>query len=378
MRSLVALGVVLAMAGCGILHCLPLPGTETEMVLRDIQAGAKPSDLKSRTDAPSRSGIAYEIDERSHEADLYRPAGRIDAGLVMMPGASPAGRDDPRLVAFATSLARARYAVLVPEMPAVRELRVKPSDGRDLADAFAYLKTRPELTPGGRAGIGATSYAVGPAVMAAMEPDVRDDVRFLLAVGGYYDLERVVTFFTTGYFKEQTDSTGEWKYQDPGDWGKWVFLLSYVDRLEDAADRKTIKAMADRKLKDAKADVEDLRTVLNTEGKSIDALLQNRDPEKVPGLIANLPKPARDDMAALNLKGKDLSGFKARPILVHGYDDTVVPYTESVALSRALASRSPQLYLANGLSHVDFKEPGFFDVWNLYCAVDALLAERTR
>ncbi len=371
--------VVLGLAGgCAIPHCIPIPGSEVELVLRDIQAGDGPSELKNRSPATSRATVSYEVSGRHNEADLYKPGDAIKAGLVMVPGASPAGRDDPRLVAFASSLARAHFAVLVPEMPGVKELKVKASDSRDLADAFSYLATRPDLVPGGRAGIGATSYAVGPAVLAAMEPDVRDQVRFLLAIGGYYDLERVVTFFTTGNYKEETDASGAWKYQNPGDWGKWVFLLSYVDRLSDESDRKAIKEMADRKLKDAAAGVDDLRANLNGEGKSIDALMQNRDPAKVPGLLAALPKPAREDIAALNLKGKDLSALKARPILVHGYDDTIVPYTESVALSKALASRSPLVFLANGLSHVDFKEPGFFDVWSLYCAVDALLGERDR
>jgi hypothetical protein len=61
---------------------------------------------------------------------------------------------------------------------------------------------------------------------------------------------------------------------------------------------------------------------------------------------------------------------------VHGYDDKIVPYSESVALAHALRDRSPRLYLANGLAHVDFKEPGFGDAWALYCAVNALLSER--
>ncbi|MBM3273721.1 MAG: hypothetical protein FJZ00_01105, partial [Candidatus Sericytochromatia bacterium] len=52
-------------------------------------------------------------------------------------------------------------------------------------------------------------------------------------------------------------------------------------------------------------------------------------------------------------------------------------YTESVALAKALESKGARLFLANGLAHVDFKSPGFSDIWSLYCAVETLLAERS-
>jgi len=57
------------------------------------------------------------------------------------------------------TLARARFAVLAPELPGFRALRVRPTDAREVADAFAYLAGRPDLAPGGRVGIVAFSYA---------------------------------------------------------------------------------------------------------------------------------------------------------------------------------------------------------------------------
>jgi pentatricopeptide repeat protein len=243
-----------------------------------------------------------------------------------------------------------------------------------LAYCVHFLASQRDLAPEGRAGLGATSYAVGPAVMAAMDPDVRSKMRFLLGIGGYYDLERVVTFFTTGRYKEG-DATA-WRIQDPGDYGKWVFMSSYSDRLTDPNDSRTLKLMAERKLKTPPEDIEDLRATLGAQGRSVDTLLNNKDPERVPELLAALPDLARNDLASLNLKGRDLSSIEARPILVHGYDDIIIPYTESIALAKALGGRNPRLYLANGLAHVDFKDPGLVDIWNLYCAVDTLLAER--
>jgi hypothetical protein len=52
----------------------------------------------------------------------------------------------------------------------IRQLKVGARDIREIADGFAYLSSRPDLTPHERAGIvAATSYAVGPSVM--FDPD---------------------------------------------------------------------------------------------------------------------------------------------------------------------------------------------------------------
>jgi hypothetical protein len=42
----------------------------------------------------------------------------------------------------------------------------------------------------------AFSYAAGPAILAALEAEIRERTGFILAVGGYHDLGQVLTFFT--------------------------------------------------------------------------------------------------------------------------------------------------------------------------------------
>ncbi len=80
-------------------------------------------------------------------------------------------------------------------------------------------------------------------------------------------------------------------------------------------------------------------------------------------------------IAALNLAEKDLSGLRARLILVHGLDDDVIRYSESVALVNALPPEQTRLFLLNGLFHV-VTDARVVDGWQLWRAIDALLAER--
>ncbi len=364
--------------------CSPLRGYESLLVLTDVGVVHAPSRLKAVTPPPSRTPVAYIVDGRSRSGDLYLPgAGAPLAGIVLVPGAVPEGKDDARLVALATTLARARFAVLTPELPGFRELRIRPGDAREVADAYTYLASRPDLAPGGRAGMVAFSYALGPTLLAALEPDIRERVRFIVGVGGYYDLARTVAYFTTGYFRHE----GRWYYLKPDDYGKMVFVKSSLPHLRDPRDREILDAMVQLKLDNIAADLASLAFGLGAEGRAVYELVTNTDPARTPQLMQALPPSLRADFALLSLHDKDMRGLKARLLLVHGQNDNLIPFPESIALAQQVAPGQARLFIINRvLGHVDlrlnhvlsweFLSRELPDAWHLWRTVDALLAER--
>jgi len=348
-------------------------GLEAALLLSDIAAGEKDSPFKRVTPAPTRTSVTCRVKGRTYSGDLYRPGSETRAGILLVPGAAEKGKDDPRLVAFANTLARGRFTVLVPDLEGIRKLQVGSGNIREVIDSFLQLGALPDATPQGKAGICAFSYAVGPALLAALSPEIRNRVCFVMGVGGYYDLTRVLTFSTTGYFREN----GHWQYRNPNEYGKWVFVLSNIDRLSDPEDRQIFRLMAERKLEEPKEGVEDLAVKLGPEGKHFYDFIANRDPSRVSLLISHLPKEVRQEIRALNLSNKDLSLLTAKLILIHGLDDDIIPYTESSALSRAMPPGQAELFLAKGLFHVDVK-PGLSDSWQLWRSIVALLQARDR
>ena len=351
--------------------CVPPWQGEAALFLEDLAVGNEDSRLKSRTPTPTLLSVEYEISGLRYQADLYRPGETPLASIVLIPGAAQHGKDDSRLVAFATTLARVRFIVLVPDIPNLRDLKVRAEDSRTIRDAIIYLFSRPEFPTQGQTGIGAFSYAVGPAVLAALEPAVRERVNFVLSVGGYYDVEQVITFFTTGYYRYKN----EWHFLEPNEYGKWVFVLSNVERLSDPSDKENFHKIAQRKMNNPNVAIDDLVIDLTAEASSILTLLQNQNPELVPSLIADLPTTIRADLGALNLSNKDLNHLRARLILLHGTDDDIIPYTESIALANAVAKDQAELFLIDGLAHVNVR-PKKLNKWAMLRAIDALLNVR--
>ncbi|MCH8091295.1 MAG: alpha/beta hydrolase [Proteobacteria bacterium] len=376
LTGLTVLGLVLG----GASGCSPWRAMEAAEVLGDIAAGPRPSRLKRITPRPRMIPVAYEVAGRRRRGDLYRPGEDAKAALVLVPGIARAGKDDPRLVALANTLARARFTVLVPDIENLRALKVTPADAIAIADAIHYLAG--ELPAGGSSdrgepatvGLLAISYAAGPAVLAALRPDTRRRVRFVFIVGGYYDSEAVLTFFTTGYYRDGPDE--KWRHRTPNAYGKWVFVKSNAGRLSDPGDGAVLERMAERKMGNLEADITDLVAALGAEGRSVYALLANSDPDRVPALIAALPEGVRADIAALDLKRQDLSKLQARLILVHGRDDAIIPYSESKALAAAAPEGQAALYVVDSLAHVDLGAAGLIDMLILWRAAYRLLSER--
>lgn len=366
---LVLVGLVLMLAVLNA--CSPQRAWEAMLVLEDVRRGPLPSQLDAVTQPPSRSSVEYSCHEGTCMADIYRGGTPAAAGLVLVPGVTDQGKDDPRVVVFADTLARAGFAVLVPEITGLRQFRVSAININDVESAFIYLRNNIGLASNRRAGIGAFSYAVGPAMLAALEPAIASDVDFFVAVGGYHDLNDALNYFTTGYYREQD----RWQYQRPRDAAKWIFVLSNLDYLDNERERNLLQLMALRKLANAQADVSDLVRELGDQGLSVYALLNNTNPERTPRLLEQLPAGVRSTIAALTLADKPLEHLHGEVLLIHGLDDDMIPYTESIALSKALADQPHHLYLVDGLIHVDV-EPGLLDSITLWRAVDRLLALR--
>ncbi|HEX2115038.1 MAG TPA: hypothetical protein VHM01_11590 [Alphaproteobacteria bacterium] len=330
--------------------------------------------LDRLTGAPTLEGVAvrevaWAARGLARAADLYEPA-RPQGAMVLAPGLGREGRRDARLTSFAAALAQVGFVVLVPDVPNFQAQRVAASDSEILSDALRYLLAQQKDERA--VGIAAVSYAVGPAIIAALEPDIASQIDVVAAIGGYYDTSAVVTFFTTGYFREATDAP--WQHRAPNAYGKWVFVLANAERIADPRDRTSLYAMARRKLADLNADVDDLGADLGPEGRVVVDLLSNRDPERAPALIAALPPGVRGDLEGLDLARRDLGALKARLILIHGRDDAIIPYTESVALARAVPHS--HLALLDSLAHADLGPGGLMDAVRLWRAAYTLMRQR--
>jgi hypothetical protein len=208
----------------------------------------------------------------------------------------------------------------------------------DVRAALAHLRG---LGLGG-IGIAGFSFGAGPALLAAADTP---GLRLVGAFGGYADLRHVIAFITTGAhgFQDRQYTAR------PEAYNRWKLLALLLATVEEARDRVILEQMAERRLMNPDDDTRDLQLQLGGEGRTVLALITNRDPRAVPSLVDALPIRARRELDALSPLPA-MSRIDGRLLVAHGGGDESIPFTESLRL--AAAGRGTSAVILGTFHHV--------------------------
>ena len=360
----------------------------TALFLRDI--------LDSSTvHSPERGALAWvtpvpavkqvEIPKGNEKiaADIYyRPKSGKRAAILLTHGIIEDGKNDPRLIRFAHSLARSGFVVLVPELKGMKSFRILFSDVDDIVASVHHLLALKDIVDETKIGIMGFSYAAGPTIMAAADPTLRNRVKFVVSFGGYYDPINVIRFITTGYY-EYGDEKG---FLQPQPYGKWVFFMNNVDYVENDKDRKILREIFKNEQMDTPGNVGPLLAELSPRGKYLYELLINKDPARVDELFKRIDPRVRDYLGKLSVAPL-IPSVHARFIVGHGSTDPLIPYTESLRLADAVKDKTRvHLAILRLFAHVDPARRSFSakeyltvylpSVWQFYDLVYDLLSQQ--
>ncbi len=281
--------------------------------LIEFLSGGRWRPLTSITRAPEVQPLAASAAGRPIPVDLYAtPSLDRPSGLVLVHGITGLGKDDPQLRAAATLLARAGWAVAVPTVEGLTVLRLRPEDAGSVAAATRALDAQ-GYRP---VALLAISLGSAPTLAAAGEPDVAGRLSAVLALGGYASARELLRYTLTGAYA-----------------------------FEGARGRRPVEEGGIARF--AEANVE----LVESGGR---ALVDNRDPDRVDGLIAALPGNTQRLLDALSPE-RTVARLRAPLYLVHGRGDRTVPFTESLRLTRAAtaAGRPVRTVIIGSVGHVD-------------------------
>jgi pimeloyl-ACP methyl ester carboxylesterase len=293
---------------------------------------------------------AYPLGDSQIEATLYRPArrGRLP-GWVVLHGLTYSGRKHPSLIRFVTAVAAAGNAVLVPDIPEWRQLRVAPAVTREtIRSAVRELHERDDIDPD-RVGLFGFSFGATQALIAAADPEIQSLLHGIAAWGGYCDIDRLFVFGMTG----EHELDGQEYQLQPDPYGAWVMAGNYLTQIpghetqaEVAAALHELAREAGRLGRYAWEPVYDpvktrLReTLTGSERELFDIIAPRTDApagdiayrRSLGRALADTVRridPGLDPLPFLDAVGVDI-------LLAHGRDDRLIPYTETLRLARHL------------------------------------------
>lgn len=308
---------------------------EAVLLLPDVFPSAPIDPLNLVTPVPRETDSTLPYAAGTINVRIFHPsnAGR-HAGVLLLLGAGELPREDLG-VRFAQALARSGVVVMLPESTGLVNEQMSRAEIDGLVQSYDLLDSQSDVDPA-RTGIIGLSAAGGLAIVAAAQPALRDRVRVVTSLGGYYDASALVVDVAS----RSIDVDGQIR--------PWEPEQRTIDVIHNALGSDDLPAGVSR--------------------------------EQAQAQVQSLPPAARQRLADIS-PSTYLSEVRAHLYLLHDTDDTFIPFTQTRALARAappgVVQRDTEFSI---FAHVVPDRPVAWqtflpDLWALYWDMHAVLLE---
>ncbi len=344
MRRLRRIGLVLLVLMAVALAWEPSRvAMQTAVLLPNLlDAGPKPLNLFSET--PRRTSLPYRAAEPGADPDLaelwlpaWASAERPAGAMLLVFGVNNLGRNHPAIERVADGLARTGVAVLVPDSRTLLEGRLEVGEIDGVVRAFQLLAARPEVD---RSRVGIVGFSVGGslALLAAGDPRINTQIRWVNAFGAFADASTYLAAVSAHAYRAADGSAVPWT---PTPLAREVYLRFLLDQVDDSGDRRRLDAALAEAILAAERPSPDvqLRASLETDAaQSVYDLLVASTLDEADDAIDSLPAGALAFIDAIS-PVRHLDGIRADVHLMHETEDHHVPFVESRELASALQDR---------------------------------------
>jgi dienelactone hydrolase len=287
---------------------------------------------------------------------FYYPVGHDKAPeVIVLHGVHHLGIEEPRLVAFATALSSHGFLAITPELKDLADYAVTPETITSIGECAHFVRQ----STGKPATIIGLSFAGGLSLMAAAEPQWRDDIGLIVAVGAYDDLQRVLEYYATNTI---TDPSGKVTRLPAHEYGPLIAAYDYPGEFFSARDVAAARTSLRYLLWEDRERAQAEAKRLTPQGEQrVQSLFDHHIDVLSPVLLRGIRK-YRKEMAAVSPHG-NLADLRASIYLLHGAADNVVPASETEWLERDVPGRCLRMTLISPVvSHLELSsEPSLID-----------------
>ena len=256
--------------------------------------------------------------------------------IILYQGASPAGENHEILNRLAQGLAKVGFKVFIPRLPRLKEVLIREETVERIIEIFLQVHKRQDILSDRITTIG-FSFGGSLMVKACLDPRMNGLPSKVLSYGSYFDLEKTLKFVLTGEC-----SHGGCSYSfDPHEWGSIVFFHNYLENIDGDFNSKAIHSYFLTLVKeDEKAD--ENYAALSEEDRSFIDLI-TKDREKSLETALTVLSKLRSTVESLSPR-YFTANINFPLYLVHGTEDNMIPFTETVAFSETLEEQGAEVH----------------------------------
>ena len=268
--------------------------------------------------------------------------------VILYPGASPTAEDHPKMVMLGRLWAQVGFTVYIPRIPPLKNLDISEINVQWFAHFYQWILEIEKVNPHQIIMVG-ISYGGG--IMLKTLLNIKDRAllpKTLLTYGTYSDAESTLKFLLTGEI-----SIKETTYQiTPHEWGLTVLFHNYLKNLETEWDTSGFQRAIQLHIQDKREECDKLVNTLPKFQKNIyfSIITGNPTPE-VKELAQAIIKNEQETLKRLSPKYW-ANNFQKKVFILHGSNDSMVPFTESIQLAEDLPNS--ELFISYLYEHSEF------------------------
>lgn len=252
--------------------------------------------------------------------------------LILYPGASPFAEEHPGMITVGNSMASAGFLVFIPRIPPLKKLDLSEEIVDWMIVFYKWLQSRNDVNPGHVTLIG---MSFGGAFLLKASLDKRLQMhppKSILVYGTYFDIETALRYLLTG----KIDVENKEIYIKPNEWGLIVLFHNFLPRVNVGYDTKNVQRILKLRVKDRLEEVEvETKKLTGQERDLLDAILNAQANTEILRITDLFWKQCGRELESASPRSW-CDQIKTKVFILHGANDSMCPFTESVKLADAL------------------------------------------
>jgi len=269
----------------------------------------------------------------------------LNRTLILYPGASPFAEKHPSMIFLASVLANIGFSVYIPRIPLLKDLDISEKNVDWFVNAYSQIIARDDII-GSKVSCMGVSY--GGAILlksSLQESMLSSPPHSITTYGTIYDVHKSLDFLING----KIIIKGKEVSIKPHEWGLVVCFHNFLNSIDIGYVTSDIEKILKLRVQDRHDEVEAERLKLSGSDRSLvdDILSSTISPEvkRILDIIFTDKMDALDGISPKNWCDQ----IKSKVFVMHGANDNMVPYTQSVALAEHI--KNSELFISYLYEH---------------------------
>ena len=269
----------------------------------------------------------------------------LNRTLILYPGASPFAEKHPSMIFLASVLANIGFSVYIPRIPLLKDLDISENNVNWFVNAYSQLTDRDDIK---ESKVSCMGVSYGGAILlksSLQESMLSSPPHSITTYGTVYDVHNSLDFLING----KITIKGKEVTIKPHEWGLVVCFHNFLNSIDIGYDTSEVEKILKLRVQDKLDEVETQRETLSGKDRSLvnDILSSTISPEvnRILNIIFTDKMDVLDGISPKNWCDQ----IKSKVFVMHGANDNMVPYTQSVALAQHI--KNSELFISYLYEH---------------------------